>query len=276
MKTICIWLALFLSASGYSQQLFNVHFDWNKHALTAAARAQLDSFLTAQKENTASLTIDLNGHCDPSGSEEYNDQLSRRRVVRVKSYLLARGIQPASITIEKGHGEKIQLNENSTEEERLTNRRVQISFTRSVTGQPTKNTSLKEKIADTATKAGTNIVLRNINFAGGLHRFLPSATPMLNELLEAMQTYTQLIIRVEGHICCEEFTGDGLDGETGLYNLSEARAKAVRDFLFDNNIAAYRVSYKGFGHARPIYPWPEKTEEERIQNRRVEIRIINK
>ena len=107
-----------------------------------------------------------------------------------------------------------------------------------------------------------------------MHQFLPEATPMLEELSEAMQTYPDLIIRIEGHICCQQYNGDGLDGETGINNLSEARAKAVVDYLVTNNIAANRISYKGFGHSTLLHPWPEKTEEERIQNRRVEIKII--
>jgi len=276
MKTICISLALFFACGGYSQQLFSVHFDFNKDQLTTVARLQLDSFLTVQKDNRDSLTIHLNGYCDPSGSDDYNNRLSKKRVSTVKNYLLSQGIQPASIASETGHGEKIQLNENTTEEERLANRRVQISFSKFGPSQPTGTISLKDKIADSATKAGTNIVLRNINFFGGMRRFLPESTPMLEELLEAMRAYPKLIIRVEGHICCEQADDDGLDGETGQYNLSAARARAVTDYLVENNIAANRVSYKGFGHSTPLFPWPEKTEDERIQNRRVEIKIISK
>jgi outer membrane protein OmpA-like peptidoglycan-associated protein len=133
-----------------------------------------------------------------------------------------------------------------------------------------------EKLADSATKAGTNIILHNINFVGGMHQFLPESGPILIELLEAMQANPKLIIRVEGHICCQPDKGDGLDAETGINNLSEARAKAVMDYLLANGIESKRISYKGFGHSAPIYPFPEQSEEERIQNRRVEIKIISK
>jgi outer membrane protein OmpA-like peptidoglycan-associated protein len=109
-----------------------------------------------------------------------------------------------------------------------------------------------------------------------MHQFLRESAPMLVELVDAMNAYPKLVIRIEGHICCNPSPGDGLDLETDITNLSEARAKAVKDYLVRNDIAPDRVSYKGFGHSSPIYPYPEKTEEERTQNRRVEIKIISK
>jgi outer membrane protein OmpA-like peptidoglycan-associated protein len=55
------------------------------------------------------------------------------------------------------------------------------------------------------------------------------------------------------------------------------RAKMVYDYLLANGISPDRVlGYKGFGSSHPVYPIPEKSEEERIANRRVEIRIVEK
>ena len=276
MKALITGLVILCRMTGYSQQSFTVHFDFNKYTLTKAAGLQLDSFLLAEKENLPSTLIQLSGHCDAIGSDSYNDKLSRQRIVFVKQYLLNNGIPAGNIGNQIAHGKRKPLNENKTEVERFLNRRVEISFVKVITTEPPGATSLKEKLADSAIKAGTNIVLRNINFVGGMHQFLPESTPMLEELLDAMNTYPTLIIRIDGHICCEATIDDGLDGETGLFNLSEARAKAVRDYLLANNIAASRVSYKGFGHSLPLYTYPEKTEDERIQNRRVEIKIIRK
>jgi outer membrane protein OmpA-like peptidoglycan-associated protein len=36
------------------------------------------------------------------------------------------------------------------------------------------------------------------------------------------------------------------------------------------------LAYKGFGSNQPVYPIPEKNEEEKIANRRVEIEIVKK
>ena len=225
------------------------------------------------------MIIQLYGYCDAIGSATYNDKLSEQRVATVKKYLKKNGLDEQNIGDEIGYGKRQPLNENNTDEERQLNRRVEIRFMEVIPAGMTRisgDISLKEKIADSTTTSGTNIILRNINFYGGMHQFLPESGPMLNELLDAMQTYPKLVIRVEGHICCQPDKADGMDLETGIDNLSEARAKAVMDYLQSNGIESRRVSFKGFGHSAPIYPFPEQSEEERTQNRRVEIKIIKK
>jgi outer membrane protein OmpA-like peptidoglycan-associated protein len=59
-------------------------------------------------------------------------------------------------------------------------------------------------------------------------------------------------------------------------DLSTQRAKALYNFLLNQNISKDRLSYKGFGSSQPIYALPEKNEQERAANRRVEILIVNK
>jgi outer membrane protein OmpA-like peptidoglycan-associated protein len=81
-----------------------------------------------------------------------------------------------------------------------------------------------------------------------------------------MKANPKLKIAIEGHICCA--TSDDL-------NLSGMRAKVVYDYLVNNGISGNRLSHQGFGSSRPIIPLPETTEEERIQNRRVEVRILS-
>lgn len=276
MKFLLTGIAQLLCMAVYSQKNFTVYFDFNKYNLTEAARLRLDSFLLAEKQNVPDLGIQLNGHCDAIGSDEYNDKLSKQRVTAVKKYFLGNGIQPYNIGDAIGHGKKEPLNENKTEEERQLNRRVEISFIRVVTTNLPVINSLKEKIADSSTIAGTSIALRNINFVGGRRLPLPQSRPILDELLATMKAFPHLIIEIDGNICCQEGDEDGFDLETNDRNLSEMRAKTIADWLIYKGIESNRVSYKGFGHSQPIYPYPEKTEEERIANRRVEIKIISK
>ena len=173
MKATILSIFLFCFSSGYAQSTFTVLFDFNKYTITSIAAAQLDSFLLKEKQSLSTLRLQLNGHCDAAGSDEYNNKLSYQRVAAVKNYLLSHGFLVDNIGDEIGHGKKVSLNENKTAEERQLNRRVEISFNKTaVTGTPETNT-LKEKIADSTTKAGTNIVLQSINFEGGRHRFLP-------------------------------------------------------------------------------------------------------
>lgn len=260
-----------------------VYFALDKHEISQASRARLDS-LTDSLDLTDQ--IELHGHCDRSGSDSYNDRLSQRRVKNVQHYLLNNGWEKKDILIAAGHGERMPLYADKNEFERMMNRRVEIRILRGkgATGfpPPAKNYLpanlngsgvMKQKI-DSTVKAGDQVILHNIHFVGARHQILPDSKPILDELLQAMQKFPKLVIQIEGHICCVSTSGDVLDLDTGLKNLSEARAKAIREYLIQNGIAAERISYKGFGHSRPLYAYPEEDEEQMKLNRRVEIRII--
>ena len=280
MRNLIPGMIIFLSPiSSFSQnkESFSVYFDFDRYELTKKAWTQLDSFYRKNKKSISHLEFGIKGYCDNRGSENYNYTLSDKRVASVKKFLLKKGVSIEFIISALGYGETEPVNENKTEAERQMNRRVDIMIINSTAIQPKEEKIyLKQKIADSTTISGSNIILRNINFFGGMHQFLPESEPMLEELLEAMQSNPKLVIRVEGHICCQQDKADGPDSETGIDNLSEARAKAVMDYLLANGIESKRVSHKGFGHSAPIFPFPEQTEEERIQNRRVEIKIIRK
>ena len=82
----------------------------------------------------------------------------------------------------------------------------------------------------------------------------------LIELLEKNPTWT---VHVRGHVCCGP-----------SYRISKRRAKKVYKFLVKSGIEKERVSYEGYSDSIPIV-FPEKTEEDAAQNRRVDF-IIHK
>jgi outer membrane protein OmpA-like peptidoglycan-associated protein len=278
MKSLYIILFLFCASSAPAQITFSVYFDFNQFLLTNKARMSLDSFLQAEKLHLPAYLINLHGHCDSIGPDNFNDQLSAKRVGTVKKYLVSKGIAASAIVNEISHGKKDPVYENMTEKGRGLNRRVELSLSKvaqtHLSGTEPLPT-LTERIADTATKAGTTITLNNINFYGGSPLPLPEAFTTLDELLGVMKVNYNLVIEIRGHICCVTYSGDTEYRSTGN-GLSEERARTVHAYLVGNGIEASRVSYKGFGHSEPIYPYPEKTEEERTANRRVEIKIISK
>jgi outer membrane protein OmpA-like peptidoglycan-associated protein len=273
-----IFLALLFTTSitfTSAQEHITVLFAFDKSSLNSTAQRSLDSLVRQVKVSSSRIQLKITGHTDAIGAGSYNDRLSAKRIASVKKYLRSHGIPGENLMPEEAFGERKPLNTNSNPEERSFNRRVEIEvFKEDQNTNP--NSSLKEKIADSSTVAGTNIILKNINFYGGMHQFLPESQPRLQELLDAMKSFPKLVIRIEGHICCHNGPGDGRDIETGIENLSEARAKAIRDYLVSSGIEPARVTYKGFGHSAPIYPYPEKTEEEMTENRRVEIKIVKK
>lgn len=273
-------LLIVLTSHAQNNHSFAVHFDLDKFNLTVDATTSLDSFISANKPDA---TIKLYGHTDIMAGYEYNDALSLKRTTAVKKYLVSKGFNAANIIEEKGFGKRRPLNNNHGEKEMYLNRRVEII----VDGQEEVNNekailndepdkSLTEKIADTATTAGTNIVLQNMSFYGGTHSIMPQSLPILMELVEIMKKNPTLVIQVEGHICCQDGNADGFDIGTRTYNLSENRAKEICKYLNKSGIDEKRLFFKGYGHQQPITPYPEKTEEERINNRRVEIKIIHK
>lgn len=73
------------------------------------------------------LTIRLSGHADPRGSDRHNLELSRRRVVAVRDYLLQSGV-PATRILHQAHGEKQAMAVESDAEALFFDRRVQLGF----------------------------------------------------------------------------------------------------------------------------------------------------
>ncbi len=108
------------------------------------------------------------------------------------------------------------------------------------------------------------IVLQNIFFETGSAALLTSSDPELNKLLWTLRNNVGMKIEIRGH------TDDV--GEEG-YNqqLSEARAKAVYDYLLSRGIETSRLRYKGFGESKPISD--NSIPEGRKQNRRTEFLI---
>lgn len=284
MKKILFATFLLISMISHAQSnhSFAVHFDLDKFNLTEDATTSLDSFIAVHKTDAM---IKLYGHTDIMAGYEYNDALSLKRTHAVKSYLVSKGFNASNIIEEKGFGKRRPLNANHGEKEMYLNRRVEIIVDGEEEAEvkneklEMKNDtakSLTEKINDTATTSGTNIVLKNMNFYGGTHIILPESMPIVMELIEAMKKNPNLEIEVQGHICCQNGDADGYDRDTQTWNLSENRAKEICKYMYKSGISEKRLFYQGFGHKQPLTPYPEKTEEERINNRRVEIKILKK
>jgi len=290
MKCLLFFFFVFNCCTSFAQKQveITVHFDLDQYAVRPAESKKLDSLSGQFSKLPAGFSVSIFGHCDVRGGEAYNQVLSENRVRAVKKYLVDKGLDPNTILKEQGFGKMQPLADARTEFMHALNRRVEIRITlpeeKPVSPPPVPETPPVEKpaptitkaITDTAVKAGSLITLRNLNFYGGRHILLESSIPVLEELLAVMNNNPSLVIAVEGHVCCIFGDNDGTDFDTNLANLSEARARVVYAYLLKNGIAASRISYRGFGHSRPLYPYPEKSAVEQSLNRRVEIRIISK
>jgi outer membrane protein OmpA-like peptidoglycan-associated protein len=280
MKSIALLLFTVLVISSKAQlvEKLVVHFAFNKSDLQPDALNQLDSLLQSNKNRFIFTGIDIDAHCDSVGNNTYNDSLSIQRALSVKKYLIDAGLSANVFTKVYGHGKREPLNENSTAQERLLNRRVELLINKIAVGIPDTSAAhrnISEVINDSSTKIGSTIVLKNLNFEGGRHILMQRSLPVLNELLKAMQENPNLKIEIQGHVCCTATYMDGMDNDLGTYDLSWQRARVIYEYLLGKHISAERMSFKGFGASRKLYPY-ERDEQEREENRRVEIKIISK
>lgn len=104
----------------------DLYFGFNETVLTPESEKQLQELLAALgDEELKNCRFQLAGHTCNIGSDAYNQHLSQRRARAVKDWLVQQGY-PASQLQTTGLGKKKPVADNSTEEGRKLNRRVEI------------------------------------------------------------------------------------------------------------------------------------------------------
>ena len=105
-------------------KLEQVNFEFDSARLTAGSTAMLDEGVKILKRHS-DLKVEIAGHTDSQGAEEYNQGLSERRAQAVADYLIGHGANGSNITV-KGYGEGQPVADNGTKEGRAANRRVEL------------------------------------------------------------------------------------------------------------------------------------------------------
>ncbi|MBB1285226.1 OmpA family protein [Flavisolibacter sp. BT320] len=138
------------------------------------------------------------------------------------------------------------------------------------------NYSLKNKSADSTyqkdiplqpIEVEAGIVLRNLFFETAKYDIQPESEVELNKVVEFLQENPTVKIQLEGHT-------DNVGAAADNQKLSSARAYSVVNYLVRKGIKGTRLVAKGFGATKPVAD--NKTEEGRAQNRRTELRILEK
>jgi outer membrane protein OmpA-like peptidoglycan-associated protein len=124
---------------------------------------------------------------------------------------------------------------------------------------------VKRDVKLQSVKKGSEIVLNNLFFDTGSTSLKETSVNELNRLLRLMQTYPNLKVEIAGH--CDNVGGAAFNQE-----LSEKRAKSVKDFLVKHAVQGDRLQANGYGYMKPIAS--NDTEEGRAKNRRIELIII--
>ena len=107
--------------------LNNVFFDNDKSTLKKKSIIELEKIGDFLEKNKH-LEVEISGHTDSNGSDQYNIGLSDRRAQAVVDYLLAYGISSKRMTY-KGYGETAPIDTNVTPDGRAMNRRTEFKIT---------------------------------------------------------------------------------------------------------------------------------------------------
>lgn len=283
---------IFVNATLVAQEQVSFYFDSNKFELKKDEIQKLRDWISTHKEDKI---VAINGYTDEDGSVGFNDTLAQKRVDFIYK-LVKDQVQIREDFKTRSFGKLHQQSNNKAE-----NRRVTLFFIEAkdlaredeILGiekeMVTPKLKPKKQFPDAivvqnpngtestfelnvafmqqidAAKPGDKLKLENLNFQLNTFAIVNESRGKLYELLLVMQQNPDLVIDIQGHLCCMPIDRT---------NLSTQRAKAISQFLRMNGIDSSRVTYQGFGSSQPIYSLPEKNEEERAANRRVEIEII--
>lgn len=102
-------------------------FPTNSSILNEASKKKLADVAKIIKAKEAGRQILVTGHSDKTGTANYNQWLSEKRAVSVKTYLVSQGIDEKRFKTE-GLGDTKPVADNKTKEGRLQNRRVEITL----------------------------------------------------------------------------------------------------------------------------------------------------
>ncbi|MGD2074864.1 MAG: OmpA family protein [Gammaproteobacteria bacterium] len=190
------------------------------------------------------------GHTDSTGNDEYNMELSKRRAQSVADYLVSTGIDPDKLRV-VGRGENDPIASNDTEEGRAQNRRVDIVVVAEPRALDTirfPSVALFPRRSAEITEQGRAVLEQNREAS--------------RELLSRAS-----YIEVVGHT-------DDVGDEAYNQDLSEQRARAVRDYLVSAGVDPSKIVTVGMGESMPVAS--NTTDEGRAENRRVDVLVLGR
>jgi len=111
-------------------------------------------------------------------------------------------------------------------------------------------------------KKTCHVALYGVLFDFNKSTLQPASDAVLQQVADLFVKDKTLKVEVQGHT-------DNVGGDAPNQTLSEARARAVADWLTKHGVAAARLSARGYGKTKPVAD--NNTDEGRAKNRRVEI-----
>ena len=130
LQQLNVFLATRDTVNGLIVSLPDVLFDTGKYTLRSEARerlAKVSGILLAYP----TLKLDIGGHTDSVGSDAMNQELSEKRALAVRDYMVSQGIP---VTTARGFGKTQPIDSNETATGRQHNRRVELVVSGEIIG----------------------------------------------------------------------------------------------------------------------------------------------
>ena len=244
MKSVLVFFFAFFCFSAFSQKKITLYFETNSSELNEKELKKLNVFV-----KTKDLKIQkVIGYCDLRSFEVYNDTLALKRANSIASLLRLM----TSNTVFEIEFKGENFNQDKVSE--LT-RKVEIYFKiEKVTSIKIENDNELANIVKKS-KIGDKLVLKNLSFYDRTDIPYPESFKIREELLQVLKDNPKIRIEIQGHICCTP----GKDEE----EIALKRCLGMVEYLTINGIDKSRLTYKSFDATQPIYPIPEKNEEQK-------------
>jgi OOP family OmpA-OmpF porin len=127
-----------------------IQFDFNKATIKPESDSLMEEIIKVLKDAPHIKKVAIEGHTSGEGKDKYNLKLSDQRAKAVMDYLVSKGALPKEMFTAKGFGETKMIADESTEEGREKNRRVEFNIIEQ---------TVTEKKVEIDDKSGTKKVL---------------------------------------------------------------------------------------------------------------------
>ena len=225
----------------------HIEFDIDKAVIRPEYRDEVAKVGDFMKQYPTTTAV-IEGHTDNVGTVEHNMELSQQRAESVVNYLVENfGIERSRLSA-KGYGFSRPVADNSTDEGKQKNRRIESIIDCAF---DVKEVKPPEKLC----------MLLQVEFDSSKADIKPQYHDEIAKLGDFMKKYPTTSAVVEGHT-------DNVGGYEFNMKLSQLRAENVVNYLVEKfGIERSRLSAKGYGYTRRLAY--NNTPEGRQANRRI-------
>lgn len=265
-----LFLLLFiLPCSVFSQSeefKFSLYFENDEYELTEGHHALLK--VIKQLEAKDERDVHIKGYTNSIGTENYNLGLSQRRAQSVKAEL-----REFTIISSMGYGElQSAAPDNRRVDVFVHYKKDHVPMEGEIVEPPQLPEPAQQTIASLVEpKKGDKVILQGIMFYQDRDVIMDESKEALQQLVDFLKRNPKVKFKLIGHICCGDPmlpARDLFNVRTGKKNLSEARAKAVHNYLAKKGIDTRRMRYLGMA-------FRQSTGKGDEFDRRVEIEITS-